>query len=90
MRFQYDAEIVYWETKNREQMHQIDFISQEVTRLETTNRMVEQQLKDLANVEEESEVTRQQEKSLHSEIALLKSKLSNCEAQLLQCKNKIR
>lgn len=71
-------------------MHQIDYISQEVNRLETTNRIVEQQLQDLVNVEEESEVTKQQEKSLHSEVALLKSKLSNCEAQLLQCKNKIR
>ncbi|KAJ8688482.1 hypothetical protein QAD02_024277 [Eretmocerus hayati] len=86
----YDAEIVYWETKNREQMHQMDFISQEVNRIESTNRIMEDQLKELAHVEEESEIVRQQEKTLKSEITLLRSKLANCETELLQCKNKIR
>lgn len=33
---------------------------------------------------------RQQEKTLKSEITLLRSKLANCETELLQCKNKIR
>lgn len=33
---------------------------------------------------------KQQEKTLKSEIALLRSKLANCETELLQCKNKIR
>lgn len=42
--FQFDAEILYWETKNREQMHQIDFISQEVNRMETTGRLIEEQV----------------------------------------------
>lgn len=86
----FDAEILYWETKNREQMHQIDFISQEVNRMETTGRLIEEQLKELAHVEEESEIVRQQEKTLKSEITLLRSKLANCETELLQCKNKIR
>ncbi|XP_043257392.1 ras association domain-containing protein 8-like isoform X1 [Colletes gigas] len=86
----FDAEILYWETKNREQMHQMDFISQEVSRMETTGRLIEEQLKELAHVEEESEIVRQQEKTLKSEITLLRSKLANCETELLQCKNKIR
>ncbi|XP_015585419.1 ras association domain-containing protein 8 [Cephus cinctus] len=86
----FDAEILYWETKNREQMHQMDFISEEVNRIESTGRIIEEQLKELTHVEEESEIVRQQEKTLKSEITLLRSKLANCETELLQCKNKIR
>nr|XP_033336548.1 ras association domain-containing protein 8 [Megalopta genalis] len=86
----FDAEILYWETKNREQIHQMDYISQEVNRMESTGRLIEEQLKELAHVEEESEIVRQQEKTLKSEITLLRSKLANCETELLQCKNKIR
>ncbi|KAL6262418.1 hypothetical protein P5V15_007505 [Pogonomyrmex californicus] len=86
----FDAEILYWETKNREQMHQMDYISQEMNRIESTGRIIEEQLKELAHVEEESEIVRQQEKTLKSEITLLRSKLANCETELLQCKNKIR
>ncbi|XP_066580938.1 ras association domain-containing protein 8 [Prorops nasuta] len=86
----FDAEILYWESKNKEQAHQMDFISQEVNRIESTGRMIEEQLKELAHVEEESEIVRQQEKTLKSEITLLRSKLANCETELLQCKNKIR
>lgn len=44
----------------------------------------------LQYVEEEHELARQQEKTLKSEITLLRSKLANCETELLQCKNKIR
>ncbi|KAL6422538.1 hypothetical protein ACFW04_010649 [Cataglyphis niger] len=86
----FDAEILYWETKNREQMHQMDYISQEMNRIESTGRIIEEQLKELTHVEEESEIVRQQEKTLKSEITLLRSKLANCETELLQCKNKIR
>ncbi|XP_043279497.1 ras association domain-containing protein 8 [Venturia canescens] len=86
----FDAEILYWETKSREQSHQMDFISQEVNRMETSGRMIEEHLKELAHTEEESEIVRQQEKTLKSEITLLRSKLANCETELLQCKNKMR
>lgn len=48
------------------------------------------QIQALAYVEEESEIVKQQEKTLKSEITLLRSKLANCETELLQCKNKIR
>lgn len=44
----------------------------------------------MSYVEEESEIVKQQEKTLKSEITLLRSKLANCETELLQCKNKIR
>lgn len=44
----------------------------------------------LTYIEEESELARQNEKTLKSEIVLVRSKLANCETELLQCKNKIR
>ncbi|XP_034949288.1 ras association domain-containing protein 8-like [Chelonus insularis] len=85
-----DAEIMYWENKNREHFNQMDFISQEINRIESTGRLIEEQLNELINTEDESEIVRQQEKTLKSEITLLRSKLANCETELLQCKNKIR
>ena len=44
----------------------------------------------LQYVDEENELVVQQGKTLKSEITLLRSKLANCETELLQCKNKIR
>lgn len=41
---QYDAEILYLETKNKEQIHQMDFISHEVNRFESTGRIIEEQV----------------------------------------------
>ncbi|XP_039287863.1 ras association domain-containing protein 8 [Nilaparvata lugens] len=86
----YDAEIVFWEGKTREQQHQLDFMSQETARIEAASRQAEEQLRLLGPVEEENEIVRQQEKTLKSELTLLRSKLANCETELLQCKNKIR
>ena len=54
------------------------------------SRQNEDHLRTLAHAEEEFEIVRQQEKTLKSEISLLRSKLANCETELLQCKNKIR
>lgn len=48
------------------------------------------QIQALTYVEEESELVKQQDKTLKSEITLLRSKLANCETELLQCKNKMR
>lgn len=48
------------------------------------------QLQSLQYVEEENELVHQQEKTLKSEITLLRSKLANCETELLQYKNKVR
>lgn len=86
----YDAEIVFWEGKTREQQHQLDFMTQETARIEAASRQAEEQLRLLGPVEEENEIVRQQEKTLKSELTLLRSKLANCETELLQCKNKIR
>lgn len=41
-------------------------------------------------MDEENELVVQQGKTLKSEITLLRSKLANCETELMQCKNKIR
>lgn len=86
----FDAEIVFWEGKAREQQHQMEFLSQEAARVEAAVRLSEEQLRLLSGVEEESEIVRQQEKTLKSELTLLRSKLANCETELLQCKNKIQ
>lgn len=59
-------------------------------KIENINRQNEDNLRTLAHAEEEFEIVRQQEKTLKSEISLLRSKLANCETELLQCKNKIR
>ncbi|XP_074101842.1 ras association domain-containing protein 8 isoform X1 [Cotesia typhae] len=85
-----NAEILYWESKNREHYNQMDFISQEINRIESAGRVLEEQLSELMHTEEENEIVRQQEKSLISEINSLRSKINKCETELLQCKNKIR
>uniref|UniRef100_A0A8D8MB86 Ras association domain-containing protein 8 n=2 Tax=Cacopsylla melanoneura TaxID=428564 RepID=A0A8D8MB86_9HEMI len=86
----YDAEIMFWEGKTREQQHQMEYIAEESLKIEAVGRHTEQAIKNLGSVEEEHEIVRQQEKTLESEITLLRSKLANCETELLQCKNKIR
>ncbi|XP_034249012.1 ras association domain-containing protein 8 isoform X2 [Thrips palmi] len=86
----FDAEIVFWEGKSQEQKRQMELITQETMRMEAQSRQSEEQIRALSHVEEESELVRQQEKTLKSEITLLRSKLANCETELLQCKNKIR
>lgn len=40
----YDAEIVFWEGKTREQQHQIEFMAQEMARIETQSRLTEEQV----------------------------------------------
>ncbi|KAF5272569.1 hypothetical protein FQR65_LT04908 [Abscondita terminalis] len=86
----FDAEIIYWEGKEREKQLQYDFVSQEITTVGNTTKLNNEQIQALGYVEEESEIVKQQEKTLKSEITLLRSKLANCETELLQCKNKIR
>lgn len=44
----------------------------------------------MQHVEEENDLVHQQEKTLKAEIALLRSKLSILETDLLQCRNKIK
>ncbi|XP_053669153.1 uncharacterized protein DDB_G0283357 [Anopheles marshallii] len=86
----YDTEIVYLENRSREQTDQLEAIAQELSKTEQQYRQTGDQLQAYQYVEEESELVRQQEKTLKSELTLLRSKLANCETELLQCKNKIR
>lgn len=83
----YDAEIGYFEGKERDQT---DVTSREISKAELLFRQGYEQLQSLQYVEEENELVKQQEKTLKSEITLLRSKLANCETELLQCRNKIR
>lgn len=87
---QYDSEIQYLESKGREQQDKLDALTQEINKTDQIYRQGSEQLQTLQYVEEEGELVRQQEKTLKSEITLLRSKLANCETELLQCKNKIR
>lgn len=86
----YDSEIQYLESKGREQQDKLDALTQEISKTDQVYRQGSEQLQTLQYVEEEGELVRQQEKTLKSEITLLRSKLANCETELLQCKNKIR
>lgn len=86
----FDAEINYWETKTREQQGQIEYMSQEAARFEAVANTNEQMIRALGCLEEEQELVRQEERTLKSEITLIRSKLANCETELLQCKKKIR
>lgn len=84
----FDAEIVFLENRERDQMQQLESISREISKTDQMYRQENDQT--LQYVDEEHELVRQQEKTLKSEITLLRSKLANCETELLQCKNKIR
>ncbi|XP_066146721.1 ras association domain-containing protein 8 [Euwallacea fornicatus] len=86
----YDAEIVFWEGKEREKQLQLDFITKELIKITNQTKVRKDEIQALSYVEEEGEIVKQQEKTLKSEITLLRSKLANCETELLQCKNKIR
>lgn len=86
----FDAEIVFWESKEREKQMQLEYISQEILAVTNANKGNQDQIQALNYIEEECEIVKQQEKTLKSEITLLRSKLANCETELLQCKNKIR
>lgn len=41
---QFDAEIVFWEGKTREQQHQMEFLAQEAARIEVAARLGEEQV----------------------------------------------
>ncbi|XP_045480447.1 ras association domain-containing protein 8 [Harmonia axyridis] len=86
----YDAEIVFWESKEREKQLQLEYIAQELVAITNTSKINQEQIQALSSLEEENEIVKQQEKTLKSEITLLRSKLANCETELLQCKNKMR
>ncbi|XP_018327470.1 ras association domain-containing protein 8 isoform X2 [Agrilus planipennis] len=84
----YNAEILYWENEGREKETQLERLSQEISSMMSITKINSVQA--LYYIEEESEIVKQQAKTLSSEITLLRSKLANCETELLQRKNKIR
>ncbi|KAJ8984560.1 hypothetical protein NQ317_006847 [Molorchus minor] len=84
------ADLTKVKGKEREKQLQLDFIAQELIAVSSASKNNQEQIQALSYVEEESEIVKQQEKTLQSEITLLRSKLANCETELLQCKNKIR
>ncbi|XP_073970125.1 ras association domain-containing protein 8 isoform X2 [Rhodnius prolixus] len=86
----FDAEIVFWEGKTREQQHQIEFMSKEAAKFELVASNNEQMLRALCCVEEEREIVEKEERTLRSELTLLRSKLVSCEAELQQYKKKIK
>ncbi|XP_063529279.1 ras association domain-containing protein 8 isoform X2 [Cydia strobilella] len=86
----YDAEIGFWENKGREQERQVELLQQQISSADNQLRISTEQVQALTYLEEESDVVKQNEKTLKSEIVLVRSKLANCETELLQCKNKIR
>ncbi|KAK9498603.1 hypothetical protein O3M35_003198 [Rhynocoris fuscipes] len=86
----FDAEIVFWENKTREQQHQIEFMSKEAAKFELVANNNEQMLRALYCVEEEREMVEKEERTLRSELTLLRSKLITCEAELQQYKKKIK
>lgn len=86
----FDAEIGFLETKERDQIQQLEAITREIKKNDVIYRQGGEQLQTLQYVEEENELVKQQEKTLKSEITLLRSKLANCTTELLQCKNKVR
>ena len=85
-----DQEIEMLEQRDREQASQMEAIAREIMEQDQLLRQGAEQLQSLQYVEEESELMKQQEKTLSAEISLLRSKLANCETELLQCRNKVK
>lgn len=85
-----DQEIELLEQRDREQASQMEALAREIMEQDKLLRMGQEQMQSLQYVEEESELMKQQEKTLGAEIALLRSKLANCETELLQCRNKVK
>lgn len=85
-----DQEIEMLEQRDREQASQMEAIAREIMEQDQLLRQGAEQLQSLQYVEEESELMMQQEKTLSAEISLLRSKLANCETELLQCRNKVK
>lgn len=85
-----DQEIEQLEQNQREHANKMDALAREIQEQDQMLRLGAEQLQSLQYVEEESELMKQQEKTLGAEIALLRSKLANCETELLQCRNKVQ
>ncbi|CAL8079262.1 unnamed protein product [Orchesella dallaii] len=87
---QYDAEIMFWEGKAKEQQRNMEFITKEISRLELISSQNEGQVLSLSHLEEENDYVRQEAETLKSELTSLKGDLGKCENELDKCRNRLR
>jgi len=87
---QFDAEIMFWEGKAREQQRHMELINKEISRLEAVSAQHESQVLSLAHLEEENEFTQRESAVLKSEINCLRSELDKCDDEIEKCKQRIR
>lgn len=85
-----DQEIQMLEQRDRENASQMEALARDIVEQDQLLRSGADQLQALQYVEEEHELMQQQEKTLGAEMTLLRSKLANCETELLQCRNKVK
>lgn len=50
--FQYDAEIMYWETKTKEQQHQMEILAKDAARVDAALKQVDEQVMTLNSYKE--------------------------------------
>lgn len=88
----YDTEIVYLENnlKGRDHVQTLEAITQDINKTDQLYRQINEELQSISHVDDENDLVIQQEKTLRSEMNLLKSKMSILETELLQCRNKIK
>ncbi|ODM88731.1 Ras association domain-containing protein 8 [Orchesella cincta] len=87
---QYDAEIMFWEGKAKEQQRNMEFITKEISRLELISSQNEGQVLSLVHLEEENDYVRQESETLKAELTSLKGDLGKCENELDKCRNRLR
>ena len=86
------SEIHFWEERESEQDKQSTALNEEILRLETKDVSLTEDILEIDSVRwnDELEVEKQSQQTLQAELTLLRSKVSNCESELLQFKNKIQ
>ena len=86
------SEIHFWEERESEQDKQSTALNEEILRLETKDVSLTEEILEIDSVRwnDELEVEKQSQQTLQAELTLLRSKVSNCESELLQFKNKIQ
>ncbi|CAG7733042.1 unnamed protein product [Allacma fusca] len=86
---QYDAEIMFWEGKAREQQRHLEFITKEISRLELVSAQQESQVLSLLHLEEENDIVKQQSDNLKKDMDDLRTEFDKCEKELNTCKSKM-
>src|SRR5687768_6973335 len=81
---------MYWESKAKEQQKQMDFITKEITRLESVSTQHENQMLSLSHIEQENDLLAEEAERMRSDLGALKSEFSQCEHDLEEYQSKIR